>query len=83
MHEEFLGGFTSRRSHFRVGDRVKVKETSRGDSSHSGTIIDTPHFSNFDRQLRQVESTDDVSVYVLQFENGSVRRFTGLEIEPE
>ena len=66
---------------FRVGDRVSVKETTETDlASGTGTIIDSAYVSS---GLERDEPMIDPRVYVLQLEDGSVRRFTGDKIEPE
>ena len=60
---------------FKVGDRVSVKDTTPELGSRKGTIIDISYFS------KDPMPSGDPRVYVLQFEDGSERRFTGDEIE--
>ena len=61
----------------KVGDRVRVKDTTPEPGSRTGTIIDISYFS------KDPMPRGDPRVYVLQFEDGSERRFTRDEIEPE
>ena len=68
---------------FKVGDRVSVKDATQQVSSQLGTVIEIPWLSTFDQNPEQEGRTDDLHVYVLRLDDGSVRRFTGSEIEPE
>ena len=62
---------------FRVGDSVTVKDSSPDLGSHTGKIIDVSYLSE------DLMPCGDPRVYVLQFEDGSERRFRGDEIELE
>ena len=59
-----------------VCDRVRVKDGTPELGSETGTIIDISYFSG------GPSSGADPRLYVVQLEDGSVRRFTGDEIEP-
>ena len=58
---------------FGFGDKVRLKDTTPELDSRTGTIIDISYFS---------EDPMPPGDHVLQFEDGSLRRFTGDEIEP-
>ena len=63
-----------------VGERVRVGYSTSDLVSKTGTIIEISYVSkipNLDDPM------GDPRVYVLQLEDGSVRRFTSDEIEPE
>ena len=62
---------------FGFGDKVRLKDTTPELDSRTGTIIDISYFSEDPMPI------GDPRVYVLQFEDGSVSRFTGDEIEPK
>ena len=63
---------------FIVGDRVRYSTPELG--SGTGTII---KFSYVSKIRKLDDPMDDPRVYVLRLEDGSVRRFTSDEIEPE
>ncbi len=65
---------------FRVGDRVRVTDTTAELASGTGTIIDISYVS---KDPEPDNPTRDPRVYVLQLDDGAVRRFTGHEIETE
>ena len=66
-------------SQFNVGDRVRVPTNNFGSRTPKGTVIDVPDSRVPDREAR----LELVRVYVVQLEDGVVRRFTGGEIEAE
>ena len=65
---------------FIVGDRVRVGYSTPELGSKTGTIIDISYVS---KNPNLDDPRGDPRVYVLQLEDGSVRRFKGDEIEPE
>lgn len=66
-------------SQFNVGDRVRVPTNNFGLRRPKGTVIDVPdsRVANWEARLELVR------VYVVQLEDGVVRRFNGGEIEAE
>ena len=65
---------------FRVGDRVRVTDTTAELASGTGTVIDISYVS---KDPEPDNSTGDLRVYILKLGDGSVRRFTRDEIELE
>ena len=62
---------------FRVGDKVRPKDTTPELDWRTGTIIDISYFSE------DPNSLGNPRIYALQLEDGSVLRLTGDEIETE
>ena len=62
---------------FKIGDRVRVPRTAHGFNVETGTVIEIPNLA-----LEQDnEHLAMVRLYVVELDNGLVRRFTGAELE--
>ena len=75
--DDLSGRIPTAMPRFRVGDRVRVKDSTAELASRTGAIIDISYFRE------DPNPREDPRVYVLKLDDGSVRRFTGDEIEPE